>query len=848
MVERRSLTADESFRREKRGAPIGMTFADESAWLKWVCEQIIDELNDLDKDAAKAAATSEIPELKALLDNFELLLQPDGAAERQANIRDLLVSRALANLEDDYSKATRLYPSDEFKALFREHWFEYLLANFQYAFKKENEVEAAFMGKLMAGVMVKLEEGAQSAVSREWLEQKLDGFTGDWFARMEATRELLEAQGQQIEAAKQQVLLPLLALERDTNTRAQVMESLLAELKHITEQGFAQTQHGITDTRQDIADLKDDIESGLVNLHQRWDADKAVQDNLQQISEQGFAETQHSVDALGHQVDKQFDDLRRKMEEERAAREALLVPLTQLRAAVRDFVGRKKQIAQLKEALKNGGCASISSINGMGGIGKTELAIYVANELRGEYPDGQVVIDLRGTTDPLTPSQALENCIRPFVSPEARLPDDEADLRDLYARCLSGKRALIVLDNAANDKQILPLLPPAGCALLVTSREKIALPGAFHLKLDELSPDEAQQLLGEIFKRGVIAESVARRICQLCGHLPLAIRAAGSLLEVTEDLTPEEYEKELSLERTRLEKLGDQGVPLGVAASFNLSYANLSDAAAQVFCNLAVFPATFTAEAAETVCEDEGHRQLSDLLRRSLALFNEETRRYRMHDLLRLFADGKLTDDARRYTLQKRHAEFYVELLSRADDLYLTGNESTLEGLSLYDSELANIRAGQAWAATVADKDDDAGQMSIRYPDAGVYVLSLRQHPREGIEWLTVSIAAAKRLKDRRGEGNALGNLGLAYAALGEARKAIELYEQHLVIAREIGDRRGEGNALFNSSLSLNELGERAEAIARAEAALSIYEEIESPTAARVRARLADWRDLTPDD
>ena len=98
---------------------------------------------------------------------------------------------------------------------------------------------------------------------------------------------------------------------------------------------------------------------------------------------------------------------------------------------------------------------------------------------------------------------------------------------------------------------------------------------------------------------------------------------------------------------------------------------------------------------------------------------------------------------------------------------------------------------------------------------------------------------------DRRGEGNTLGNLGLAYADLGEIRRSIQFYEQRLAIAREIGDRRGEGNALWNMSLALDHLGERAQAIQHAEQALTIREQIEDPNAAKVRARLAEWREQT---
>jgi len=113
---------------------------------------------------------------------------------------------------------------------------------------------------------------------------------------------------------------------------------------------------------------------------------------------------------------------------------------------------------------------------------------------------------------------------------------------------------------------------------------------------------------------------------------------------------------------------------------------------------------------------------------------------------------------------------------------------------------------------------------------------------RKAIEYHEQALVIDREIGDRRGEGNALGNLGLAYAALGDARKAIEFYEQALVIDREIGDRRGEGNALFNMSLSLDKLGDRPQAIAHVQAALEIFERIESPYADRVRKQLAEWR------
>jgi tetratricopeptide (TPR) repeat protein len=114
--------------------------------------------------------------------------------------------------------------------------------------------------------------------------------------------------------------------------------------------------------------------------------------------------------------------------------------------------------------------------------------------------------------------------------------------------------------------------------------------------------------------------------------------------------------------------------------------------------------------------------------------------------------------------------------------------------------------------------------------------------PLRAIEYYQHYLANAREMGDRRGEGVALGNLGIAYGALGEPGRAIEYYEQALVIKRAIGERRGEGNSLWNMSLDLDKLGDRAQAIAHGEAALGVFEQIEHPSAARVRKQLAEWR------
>jgi len=498
--------------------------------------------------------------------------------------------------------------------------------------------------------------------------------------------------------------------------------------------------------------------------------------------------------------------------------------LHQLRAPLGDFVGREQEIDTLIKTLRSGSRACITGISGMGGIGKTELALLVAERLRDNYPDAQFFINLQGTdTNPRLPQEAMAICIRAFLGPEAKLPEEPEQLSHLYHSQLSGKRVLLLLDNAAESAQVRPLLPPIGCAVLVTSRQSVALPGMTPLTRHPVTEKEARQLLLEIAVR---AEPAAEQICKLCGYLPLALRAAGSLLKITVDLDPVDYIAQLQDERNRLERIGTEGVEIDVATSFNLSYARLATEAARVFRLLSVFPATFDALAEEVVCADAGHVQLSDLVRRSLVLYDESTKRYRLHELARLFADAKLSTEERAVG-QKRFATHYKHVLAAARDLYLEGGKSLLRGLALFDLEWGNIQEGHAWVAAQADAADaDVARLGINYPDSGLYVLSLRLHPRELIRWLEIALAAARQLQDREGEGVALSNLGNAYRNLGETRRAIHFLEQALLIDRELGDRRGEGVDLGNLGNAYFRLDETRRAIQFYEQALLIDREI----------------------
>src|SRR5215208_2036976 len=249
-----------------------------------------------------------------------------------------------------------------------------------------------------------------------------------------------------------------------------------------------------------------------------------------------------------------------------------------------DFTGREDELKELLASIEIGG-VTISGLQGMGGIGKTALAFNLVELLKPRYP-AQFYLDLKGaSTQPLTVAEALAHVVRAY-HPAAKLPDSESELRGLYLSVLDGHRALLLMDNAANAEQVEPLTPPAGCLLLVTSRQHFTVPGLAAKNLDTLSAADARDLLLTIAPR---IETQADEIAALCGHLPLALRLAATVMVKYRNLSPTEYIGRLRDRQQRLQLID---------ASLSLSYELLSEELRERWRWLAVFPDTFAGDAA----------------------------------------------------------------------------------------------------------------------------------------------------------------------------------------------------------------------------------------------------------
>jgi tetratricopeptide (TPR) repeat protein len=500
----------------------------------------------------------------------------------------------------------------------------------------------------------------------------------------------------------------------------------------------------------------------------------------------------------------------------------------QLRPPVADFVGRTAEAAALvmalQTALARGDGAVIGAIHGMGGIGKTELAYQIAQRLRTAFPDALLMVDLRGSSAaPLTVDQALQVVIRAFAN-TAKLPDDPRALQQIYRSVLHKQRVLILADDARDAAQVQPLIPPLGCALLITSRARFTLPGMDALNLEPLGDNEAVRLLCTICNRLGLTD--AQVIARACGNLPLALRVSAGIVRNDPALPVAAYTQRLANARQCLTQLHDPDDPqLDVEASLTLSYALLDDAAQRVFRQLGVLVADFAMPLALAVVEAPEAVDVAQilhlLLRRNLIMYDAQGARWRLHDLVRAMALRQLMADELTAATW-RYARTAIQVAQSAHAHYLSGEAGVLAGLAQFDLERPHIDAARHWAA--AHAGTPAGDtLLLADAAATLYIGDLRyDEQRERIPQLEHALAAARRLADRGGEGIIVNRLGIAYYALGDARTAISYHEQSLANACAIGDRHGEEHALGNLGLAYRALGEIRRAIAYYEQSLAI--------------------------
>ena len=511
---------------------------------------------------------------------------------------------------------------------------------------------------------------------------------------------------------------------------------------------------------------------------------------------------------------------------------------------VPDFIGRARELARLSAVAASAeprpGVAPVVTVSGTAGIGKTSLAVQAAHLLGAAFPDGTFFLHLRGMdAHPLSCGEALSRLLGAFGVRADEVPMHEPDRAGMYRDLLRDRRALVVLDNAVDEAQVRPLLPGPGPSLtLITSRRLLAgLEGVHRLNLAQLPADDAAVLLRRILSDDDFVREPAAidEVVELCGRLPLALRIAGNRLSSRPRWTLRDLTNRLTDERRRLDQLvaGD----LRIAAAFGLSYEQLSSPARRLFRRLALVPGPdFDARLAAVLVgadPDETEDCLDELVELSL-LQAEMDSRYRFHDLVRLFARERLTEEepvVERDTAHRRMVDWLLDVAvvaGRWFDPAYAGPASVAGGVALNDSDTARtwleIEVDNWFPALCSAADAGRHTNVIRLAEALHWFSDRWTHWGHWHEVYGLSRAAAAALGDTRLEAVHLNYLAWAQSVIGQHRQSAASALTALDLARSADDGTQQAWALNYAAAAYFRLGEFGPSVRYAQESADLFE------------------------
>lgn len=529
----------------------------------------------------------------------------------------------------------------------------------------------------------------------------------------------------------------------------------------------------------------------------------------------------------------------------------------QLPADTGVFVGRQTDLAAL-DAIAAGSeeprTVIISAIAGGGGVGKTALAVHWAHRVRARFPDGDLFVDLRGydSAQPVTPLQALDAFLRALDVPAEKIPTELGARAALFRSLLTGRRMLVVLDNAANTEQVRPLLPgTVGCLALITSRSRLSGltvgEGAVRLPIDPLAPDQALNLLREIIGNARIDAELQRAVelTGHCGYLPLALRITAERVSSHPHLRLADLAEDLRDERNRLDALttGDDET-IAVRTVFSWSYGRLPSGLARAFRLLGLHngPDLCVGAAAALIGSTIPHaHRLLDALTGHHLLEHIGRDRYRFHDLLRIYAAERAHLDepqATRVAAISHMLNWYEHTAMSARRVLLPhGYEippntadpaSALSAFSNHDTALRWLEEERINLVAATHLATDIGQDATAWKLSYALSAYFAQHwyPDDWLDVLRVGLAAAQRLSDPTAHALMLIGVGERAWELGQFSRAIDHYLQALPIAQKASSRSSEGFCRNGLGTIYARLGRFEEAVENVEHSLTIFRDI----------------------
>ncbi len=526
----------------------------------------------------------------------------------------------------------------------------------------------------------------------------------------------------------------------------------------------------------------------------------------------------------------------------------------QLPAPVGDFVGRDAELAALASLLdrvviSDPATMVVSVIGGMGGIGKTALTVHWAHQVASHFPDGQLYVNLRGfgpSATPVSPATAIRTFLDALEVPAARIPARPDAQAALYRSLLSGKRMLVLLDNARDADQVRPLLPGSpGCLALVTSRIRLiglaATEGAHQLDLGLLSQAEARELLARRLdptRLGAEPEAAAELI-RLCGRLPLALAIAAARASAHPTFPLGVFVQEVGDAQRVLDALETGEGSSSARAVFSWSLRAMSPPAARMFRLLGLHPGPdITAAAAASLAgipPSAARQALAELVEAHLVT-EHVPGRFSLHDLLHAYAAEQVSHDRDQLAAVRRALDYYLHAAHAADRVMYPSrirlDDPSPPQSGVVREFLAGAPEAESWmraerrvllAVTAAAAELRQDVYAWQIPSCLAVFLDLAGYWQDWATMQRLALVAAKRLGNRAAQARVHLISSHACVRLGSEPDALVHLGDALCIHRELGDRRGQARTHVAFSLVLNRQGEHREAFGHAQHALVLY-------------------------
>jgi transcriptional regulator with XRE-family HTH domain/tetratricopeptide (TPR) repeat protein len=545
----------------------------------------------------------------------------------------------------------------------------------------------------------------------------------------------------------------------------------------------------------------------------------------------------------------------------------------QLPASVRQFAGRDRELALLAdlgaEAYGTSAAVVISAIDGSAGIGKTALAVQFGHQAAAAFPDGQLYVNLAGfgpSGPPVAPAQALRGFLDALGVEPGRIPPGLEDQAGLYRSLLAGRRMLVVLDNAAGEEQVRPLLPGApGCLALVTSRRKLAglaaTDGAVLITLDYLNEAQALDMLSARLGAGRVAgePAAAGEIVRLCAGMPLALAIAAARAAARPAFPLAALAAELGAAAGRLEALDARTGAVSIRAAFSWSYQQLKPAAARMFRLLGLHPGPdISAPAAASLTattQPDARRLLGELADVSL-LIEHLPGRYILHDLIREYAAelahahdspaewhdalGRMLDH---YLHTAATALALLNPASEFVDLAAPAAGVTPEHPADYPHAMAWFLAERQVLLAAITLAGDAGfdVHAWQLPWAVAPFLSTHGRAEDWVDAQRTALAAATRRDDTAAQALSGRLLAMACNGAGDHDEARDLFATSLTLYQRLGNGLGEAKIHMGLAQLAERYGSPAHALGHAEQALRFYQAVGDRTNETEALNSAGW-------